>query len=90
MAKLSTKDLATTLRDNDLVSSIAKGEALVKAVFNAIGVSLIQGDEITIHGFGTFSVATRTGSSVLGGGKPKPWTAKTVKFSTSAPLKRGL
>lgn len=74
---------------NDLIESVAKTADLskakaavaVNAVFDSISASLKKGKDVTLVGFGTFSVAKRKARNAR-----NPQTGETIKIkATKAP-----
>ena len=67
-----------------------KASAVINAVFDAIGDALQRGEEVTIHGFGKFSIsqrAARTGRNPRDGSAVSIPAKKAVKFTAQKALK---
>lgn len=65
----------------------------INAVFGAIGDALVDGDAITIHGFGTFKcieVPEREYPNIQHGGKITVAAHHKVKFKASPTLKEAV
>lgn len=82
----------------ELVEAIAKetklskkdSEAALKAFIEAVGSELSKGNDVSLIGFGTFSVGTRaarTGRNPRTGEEIKIAAAKTPKFKPGKALK---
>ena len=86
------------MNKTDLIEIVAKeanlkkkdAEAAVKAVFEAIEKSLVDGDKVQLIGFGTFEVkgrAAKTGRNPKTGEKIEIDASKQIKFSAGKTLK---
>ena len=68
-------------------------EAVVSEVFNIIADALVDGEEVSVTGFGKFSVserAARTGVNPSTGEKLQIAASKAAKFKASKTLKEAL
>ena len=82
------------MNKQDLIGKVAetaglsKGDAVkaVEAVFETIGTSLKNGDEVRLVGFGTFSVTKRKAST---GRNPRTGEPMSIKASTQPKFKAG-
>ena len=86
------------MNKNDLITSVAESSGLTKAdagravdgVFDSIASALSSGDDVSIVGFGSFSVANRaasTGRNPRTGEEIQIPASKQPKFKAGAPLK---
>ncbi len=86
---MNKNDLIAAVADATGMSKAAAGQA-VDATFDAITISLKNGDEVKIIGFGNFSVAKRAasqGRNPRTGESIKIAASKTPKFKAGKGLK---
>src|SRR5437868_291295 len=85
--------MTLTLSKSDIVQEVAnatemrnsEAEKAVKAVFNAIGVALKDGNEVRLIGFGTFKIARRPASQ---GRNPR--TGEKIDIAASNSVRFGM
>lgn len=56
---MTKEDLATHLYNEQLTETKAAGARVVESIFNKMASSLQSGEDIRLHGFGTFKVKQR-------------------------------
>lgn len=72
---------------NDLTKK--QSSEIVEGILNRIGSELADGSEVTLHGFGKFSVnerAARDGRNPATGAPLRIEASKSVKFKAAKPL----
>ena len=85
---MNKQELTTVLAEQEEITK-GKASAVINAVFDAIGDALKAGEEVTIHGFGKFSVsqrAAREGRNPRDGSPVKIKAKKAVKFKPQKAL----
>lgn len=91
MPQISKTDLVDFVAaTNDLTKKVA--EEVVSGLFGRIRSALESGDEISIHGFGKFSVKDRAARTIrpFGGKEQTVPASKGVKFKSSKTLEDAL
>lgn len=81
-------DLVTAMAQSSNITKAASEKALA-AILDAIGESLARGENVTLVGFGTFSVsnrAARVGRNPKTGKELKIAATKVVKFKSGQKL----
>ena len=92
MATITRVDLANALRDRFGLTA-ADSYKMIDIIFDEIGQSLVNGEEVKITGFGTFTVAkraARTGRNPATGKTIKIAATKAPKFKAGALLKKAV
>lgn len=91
MSQFTKKELVEYIAaTNDLTKKQA--EEVVTGIFRKLTDELIDGTEISIHGFGKFSVKNNPARTLrpFGGAEMPVPASKGIKFSASATLKNSL
>ncbi len=90
---MATKsELITNVADRSGVSK-TQAEAVLSAFFDYTAESVKSGDKVSWPGFGAFSMserAPRTGRNPQTGAPVKIGKSRSIKLSTSAPMKQWL
>lgn len=90
MEKLNINAIAKQLRDNDIGTSILENEKIIKGAIEKIKDALVDGDEVSLYGLGTFSVRDveeRTGRNPQTGEEITIPAHKSPKFKFSQVVK---
>lgn len=82
---MNKNDLITAVADNSGLSRSDASNA-VEGVFDAIQKALVNGDDVRLVGFGTFSVAKRKAST---GRNPQTGEPMEIKASNQPKFKAG-
>ena len=85
---MNKQELTTVLAEQEEITK-GKASAVINAVFDAIGDALQKGEEVTIHGFGKFSVsqrAAREGRNPRDGNPVKIKAKKSIRFKVHKKL----
>lgn len=84
MEKLNINAIAKQLRDDDIGTSIGENEKIIKGTIEKIKDALVDGNEVSLYGLGTFStrdVEERQGRNPQTGEEITIPAHKSPKFS---------
>lgn len=89
---MNKDELVTAVLENaaDRVQSKAAAKDIVETVFTTMAATLKKGDEVSVHGFGTFKVkhrAARTARNPITGEPVQVAAKKAVSFKPAKALK---
>jgi len=82
---MNKSDIADQVADRIGVNRAAAGDA-VEAVFDAVGETLAQGEEVRIAGFGTFGIRNRPART---GRNPRTGESIEIRASTAPTFRPG-
>ncbi len=90
---MTKAEILKKLKEEAGLTSLMQAEAVYEKLFSMISDSLAKGENVSIHGFGSFKVTKRSarkGRNPRTGKEITIPASKTVKFTLSKALKESL